>query len=93
MPPKGNALIEPIGRLYIKPKDAPDSEFVECKFSSDGITEAIIDNESKWNGPTSFTLSFSIKQRLVYVLQGLGFLKRPKCTYKTIKRDCAKRNR
>lgn len=45
---------------------------------------------TKWE----FTCNVNVRYKShIRLLQELGILKAPKCTYKTIRRDCAKRNR
>lgn len=42
----------------------------------------------------SVSLSFTMKKRdRIRLLQYFNILDKPKCTYKTIRRECAKRNR
>ncbi len=45
-------------------------------------------------GRLSFTFRVNIRHKTtVRIGQLFGVLKKPKCTYRTIRRDCAKRNR
>lgn len=101
MPEDLEFLPRQLSKIFIKPVDAPDSEYVELgdlRQNGAQITTLIMDEMQDradiWHHPTSFTLQFRIKSpNRKKMLQAFGILKRPKCTYKTIKRDCAKRNR
>jgi len=103
MPPKidTQALLRPEMRVFIKPHGAPDSEFVECGFCEDTslasrIADRVSEKKEEWGHATRFTMQFRVnikRKTLRSIMQRLGFWKAPKCTYRTIKRDCAKRNR
>ena len=49
------------------------------------------------NFSANYSLTFQMKplsrRKLIRLRQTFGLLKAPRCTYRTIKRDCAKRNR
>lgn len=71
------------------------TEWTECGGTSDSIVLAECHQEFC---PLEFAVKVVFKlrdiRRMTKQLKQLcGYLKRPKCTYKTIKRDCAKRNR
>ncbi len=59
------------------------------------ISEAISphDNHSPLD-TTSFTFTFHIRRHNpIILMQAFGFLKKPKTTYKTTRRGCAKKNK
>ena len=93
--------IRPEMRVFIKPHGAPDSEFVECGFCEDTslascIADRVSEKKEEWGHTTRFTMQFRVnikRKTLRRIMQRVGFWKAPKCTYRTIKRDCAKRNR
>ena len=93
------------GKIFIKPIDRPEAEWQEL---SNGLiaTDFIIEERGPEfipvpeTGHNKIVLNFSIrlkasarKRIMLQIKQMCGLAKRPKCTYKTIKRDCAKRNR
>jgi len=91
-------LFGPVQKLYLKPDGS--TEWAEVEPVKDSITLGEMKNEYKeFEGSRlgCFELSFKLhsfkKKDRVKIGQFIGLLKRPKCTYKTIKRDCAKRNR
>ena len=62
------------------------------------ISESILEGDDLPYTPVMgvfhFTCSLkNTRKQLRLLRQALGFGKRPKCTYKTVRRDCAKRNR
>ena len=92
------------GKIFIKPIDHPEAEWKEL---SNGLTATdFIAEESgpefvpvPETGLQKIVLNFTIrlkpstrKRMFLQIRQMCGLAKRPKFTYKTIKRDCAKRN-
>lgn len=91
-------LFGPVQKLYIKPDGS--TEWVDVEPVKDSITLGEMKNEYKeidGQQVGCFEFSFRLgplnKKTRVKIGQLFGYLKRPRCTYKTIKRDCAKRNR
>lgn len=86
---------EPV-KLFIKPCGQPEADWKELttEIISDSITITKETPDSHFPTRFSFTatINFTRKNR-IRLLQTVGLMKRPRCTYKTIKRDCAKRNR
>lgn len=86
-----------IGKIFLKPVDQPEMDWQEMvgKAVSDSITiirESVPDKIK----PTriNFTATFSISRKnSIRLLKSVGLMKRPRCTYRTIRRDCAKRNK
>lgn len=85
-------------KLFIKPDGA--TEWSEIEPVKDSITLGEMKSEFKeLDGPRigCFEFSFQLrrlrKRDRVKMGQFLGYLKRPKCTYRTVRHDCAKRNR
>ena len=80
------------GKVFISPG-------VSCEWQEIGTVnnDSMIVDEQKHRSPFSFgevSFTFTMKKRdRIRILQEFNFLDRPKCTYKTIRRDCAKRNR
>ena len=98
--------VQGCGKLFIKPYGHPEADWQEL--SNGGLSSSdLIIEESEAPFDTildtvhekvefSFTvrLNGSAPKRLKLQLkQEFGFAKKPKCTYKTIKRNCAKRNK
>ena len=89
------------GKLYIKSAANDVTEWQEV-----GATDALIisdevqDTINSWAEvyqPKPIKFSFTLKpmkrKAHIRLLQSCGVLKKPRCTYKTIKRDCAIRNK
>ena len=72
---------------------------VSCEWREIGTVnnDSMIVDEQRHKSPFTFgevSLTFTMKKRdRIRLLQEINILDRPKCTYKTIRRDCAKRNR
>lgn len=85
-----------LGKIFLKPVGQPEADWKEltAEIISDSIT--ITKEAPDSHFPTRFsftaTVNFTRKNRIL-LLQTVGLMKRSRCTYKTIKRDCAKRNR
>lgn len=84
------------GNIFLKPIGQPEMDWQEIvgHVVSDSIT--IREDVPDMNFPTrlNFTATFSISRKnFIRLLKSVGLMKRPRLTYKTIKRDCAKRNR
>ena len=85
-----------IGKIFLKPVDHPEMDLQEMvgKVVSDSIT--IRENVPDMKFPTRInfiaTLNIS-RNNFIRLLKSVGLMKRPRCTYKTIRRDCAKRNK
>ena len=83
-------------KVFIKPVDQPEVDWQEIvgEVVSDSIT--IREDVPDMNFPTTLkftaTLRTSRKNR-IRLLKSVGLMKRPRLTYKTIRRDCAKRNK
>lgn len=91
-------------QLFIKPIDAPETEWKEL--NGPVISDIILEEGNPpfaplpESGHKKVVLDFTVKLKtsvrkrmMLLIQQEFGLLKKPKCTYKTIKRDCAKRNR
>lgn len=83
------------GKIFIKASD--DNEWKEIgAVVSDGISLSSDsdDNQRLFEPMGEFSFTFTMRKRTrIRMLQQCGILDKPKCTYKTIRRDCAKRNR
>lgn len=100
MPPKDSNVnnLRP-ERLFVKPWGVPCEDWQEIGVI-EGSTTLVVKDESKapydiiYSIPTVFScaIKFSKKQN-VRIMQLFGLLKKPKCTYKTTRRFCAKRNK
>ena len=95
---ENNTLFGKPKKLFLRPDGA--TEWAEVQPVRDSITIGKMEGKFKEiDGPQvgCFEISFRFgplnKKTRVKIGQLLGCLKRPRCTYKTIKRDCAKRNR
>lgn len=98
MPPKDISL-SGVQKLYLKPEGAFEWQEIGTKVS-DSISLGEMETEFvKDKAPNigHFQITFRLrpwnKKKRIQIGQFLGFLKSPRCTYKTIKRDCAKRNK
>ena len=85
-----------IGKIFLKPVDQPEIDWQEMvgEIVSDSIT--IREDVPDMNFPTrlNFTATLSISRKnYIRFLKSVGLMKRPRCTYKTIRRNCAKRNK
>lgn len=85
-----------MGKCYIKRADNSLADWNELVGTvvSDSIT--ISDDAPTPFHPTRlhFTATLNISRKdSIQLLQSVGLMKRPRLTFKTIKRDCAKRNR
>ena len=72
-----------------------DGEVTTLAFNENPILEPIESVEVKTYHTDTIKFSAQVKAKWrnrVRLLQVLGFLRPPKLTYKTIKRNCAKRN-
>lgn len=86
--------------LFVKPWGEPSAEWQDLGTIVNDTTTLTPDGDGEGksyihfsvSGPFSFTFRLRHKNR-IKIAQEFGFLKKPRCTYKTIKRDCAKRNR
>jgi len=83
-------------KVFIKPFDKPESDWKE--FVGDIVRDSITITESTPNPYRPTTLNFTATLRIsrknrIRLFKSLGLMKRPRCTYKTIRRDCAKRNK
>ena len=83
-------------KLFIKPVSQPEADWQELvgAIVSESIT--ISENRPDASRPTilNFTATLNINRKnRIRFLKSVGFMKRPRRTYKTIRRDCAKRNR
>ena len=79
-----------IGKVFIKVGD----EFRELGAAVQDTTILLHDDGTvfePFTGTLTFTISSSKKHR-IRLFQYVGFLKKPKTTYRTIKKNCAKRN-
>lgn len=87
-----------VSEVMIKKWGEPSAEWKKLTgVSGDEITVTTRDWSSFYDmmrstGSLSFTLKVTGRS-FIRLRQTLGFLKKPKCTYRTIRRDCAKRNR
>lgn len=82
--------------VFIKPIDKPEADWQELV--GDIVRDSITITESASNPYSPATLNFTATLRIsrknrIRLLKSVGLMKRPRCTYKTIKRKCAKRNR
>lgn len=93
MPPKD--LFTPT-KVFIKPFDKPEAGWQELvgDVVRDSITIAEDAPDPYQPLHLRFTATFSISRKnRIRLLKSVGLMKRPRLTYKTIRRDCAKRNR
>ena len=87
------------GRIFVKPTEESEAEWKEIGIvSNDSVTLSGRDGDAQSliKKPTRFSCSFSCrinKNTFIRLMQLAGALKVPRCTYKTIKNNCAKRNR
>ena len=83
-------------KLFIKPIGKPEADWKELVGpivqDSISISEDVPDIYSPTRIRFTATVRISKKNR-IKLLQSVGLMKRPKCTYRTVKRNCAKRNR
>ena len=82
--------------IFLKPIGPIEMDWKEIigEVVSDSIT--IREDVPDMNFPTrlNFTAILSISRKnYIRFLKSVGLMKRPRCTYKTIRRDCAKRNK
>ena len=85
-------------KLFLKPLGAPEIDWKEVsgEIINDSISMSAVKVEPE--EPYRFghyRMSFHAKVKrmaMIRFLQTVGFLKAPKCTYRTTKRACAKRN-
>lgn len=85
-----------IEKIFLKPIGQPERDWQEIvgEVVSDSIT--IREDVPDMNFPTrlNFVATLSISRKnYIRLLKSAGLMKRPRCTYKTIRRDCAKRNK
>ena len=86
-------------KLFIKPIGKPEADWKELvgPIVSDSITISEKDDDAPALGYQTrhvFTATIRISRKnRIKLLQSVGLMKRPKCTYRTVKRNCAKRNR
>ena len=83
-------------KVFIKPFDKPEADWQE--FVGDIVRDSIAITESTPNPHSPTTLNFTATLRIsrknrIRLFKSVGLMKRPRCTHKTIKRDCAKRNK
>ena len=86
-------------KLFLKPLGAPEIDWKEVsgELVNDSISMSAVKFEPE--EPYRFghyRVSFHVNVKhmaMIRCLQNLGVLKSPKCTYRTVKRGCAKRNR
>ena len=93
MPP--HDLFTP-AKVFIKPKDQPEAEWKEVVGSVVRDSLTISESEPVGYNPTiiKFTAALHISRKnRIRLFKSVGLMKRPRLTYKTIKRDCAKRNK
>ena len=93
MPPR--EMFTP-SKVFIKPKDQPEAEWQELvgPIIRDSITIAEEAPDPYWPTHLQFTATFRISRKnRIRLFKSIGLMKRPRLTYKTIKRDCAKRNK
>lgn len=86
-------------KVFIKRWGEPNEDWKELGVIKDDSVTLVLNEKDDPGfdfryevGGFEFTFKFSRKTS-IRLQQALGLLKRPKFTYKTIKRDCAKRNR
>jgi len=85
-------------KLYLKPIDHPEADWQELVGTvvKDSITVSgpeFIPDIAPNIGHFQFTFHCRIKRKTeIRLMQLAGFKKSPKCTYRTVKRGCAKRN-
>lgn len=83
-------------KVFIKPFDKPEAEWQELVgpiiHDSITITEKAPDPYQPTHLKFSVTFRISRKNR-IRLFKSIGLMKQPRLTYKTIKRDCAKRNK
>ena len=83
------------GKIFVKATD--DHEWKELgTVKSDCLTvfEEAVDQPIRFKQVGTMSFPFTMKKRTrIRLLQMAGVLDKPKCTYKTIRRNCAKRNR
>ena len=96
MPTSSNIPNFETGKIFLKPIGQPEMDWQEIvgEVVSDSIT--IREDAPDMNFPTrlNFTVTLRISRKnRIRLFKSVGLMKRPRCTYKTIKRGCAKRNR
>lgn len=83
-------------KVFIKPVNQPEADWQEVVDSVVRDSLTISESEPVGYNPTTIkftaTLHISRKNR-IRLFKSIGLMKRPRLTYKTIKRDCAKRNK
>lgn len=84
-----------LGKLYLKGDGSTEWTEVKPEVESFDFTPSVEFDCVPINHTLSFTWRIKpfSKKKQIEIMQFFGRLKKPKCTYKTIKRDCAKRNR
>lgn len=87
-----------VSKVMIKKWGEPSAEWEKVgTIIRDSITVSkpeYIQEDPPKAGRLSFTFRVNIRHKTtVWIGQLFGVLKKPKCTYRTIRRDCAKRNR
>lgn len=90
-----------VEKLFFKPSDQPEAEWQEvtCTSNSIVVEKWADDMADAWiealrPEPMQFTFTLRGGRKAhIRLLQSFGVLKKPRCTYKTIRRDCAKRNK
>lgn len=87
-------------KLFIKPLGRPEADWNDIGFF-DGRVSLATDNFDDGpdfihylNSKTSLSCTIKItRKKSIMLQQALGLLRSPHCTYKTVKQNCAKRNR
>lgn len=85
-----------IGKIFLKPVDQPEMDWQEMvgEVVSDSITIREDVPDMKFPTRLNFTATLNIsRNNFIRILKSIGLMKRPRCTYKTIRRYCAKRNK
>ena len=83
-------------RVFIKSSDCPDSDWQELTGTmvSNSITVSEYEPDPFLPTTLNFTATVHVSRKdSIRMCQAFGAIKRPHLTYKTHKRNCAKRNR
>ncbi len=93
------------GKVFLKPARGSEEDWKEITNGLVASNIIIEEGEPQFipvpeTGHEKVVLNFTVKMKtairkrtMLGLAQMFGFAKAPKCTYKTIRRDCAKRNK
>lgn len=93
------------GKVFLKPAGGSEEDWKEITNGLVASNIIIEEGEPQFipvpeTGHKKVVLNFTVKMKtairkrtMLRLAQMFGFAKAPRCTYKTIRRDCAKRNK